>query len=148
MLQKKLSPYATVIASSLAIIAVGGCGRSMPERAKINGHVTYQGKPIDYGFIVFAPRNSTDDYYSQATITNGEYSLEEHGPIVGTNRVEIHGFRKTGKKAPDIAAMRLGQETKMVEVTEPYLPAKYNVASELTVDIKSGANDNVDFNLE
>ena len=132
----------------LGAVLSAGCGSGQPERASINGKVTYQGKPVDFGFIVFVPLNRTDKFYSQATITQGSYSLAENGPVVGENRVEIHGHRKTGRKAPDIDNMRLDQEAKMIEVTEPYLPLKYNVASELKIDIQAGANDNVDFHLE
>jgi hypothetical protein len=125
-----------------------GCGPAEPERATISGQITYEGKPVPYGHIVFIPLDGWKGFYSQATILNGHYQLDAHGPVVGRNRVEIHGHRQTGKTAPNISGVRLDEPGEMVAVTEPYLPLKYNVASELTVEINEGRNSDVDFHLQ
>ncbi len=144
MLPYRISLFATLLGTSLLL----GCGEAKPERATVGGRITFEGKPVDYGHIVFVPVDSTEGYYSQTVIINGDYSMDEHGPILGKNRVEIHGHRKTGKTAPNISGVRLNESAQIAVVTEPYLPAKYNVASEITVEISPGENENVDFNLE
>jgi len=53
----------------------------------------------------------------------------------------------TGRKRLDIAGKSLSEAPQMIDELVPYIPEKYNEGSELKVDIKSGANENADFNL-
>jgi len=143
-----MNQFQSPIPVVLGLCLLAGCGEPKPERATVSGRITFEGKPVDYGHIVFVPVDGWDGFYSQATIINGEYSLDEHGPVLGKNRVEVHGQRKTGELAPNISGVRLNEQAKIAPVTEAYLPAKYNVASEITVEIRPGKNENVDFILE
>ena len=129
-------------------VSVCGCGPPKPDRAPIQGEITYQGNPVPFGEIVFEPKDGWDGFYAQADIIDGKYQLSDTGAVVGLNRVEIHGYKSTGKVAPDISGKRPDEPPKLIAVTEPYLPPKYNLASELTVVVKEGANDGVDFHLE
>jgi hypothetical protein len=65
--------------------------------------------------------------------------------VIGFNRVEIHGYRRTGQKMPDIAGKSLSDGIKMVDALIPYIPPRYNTASELTVEIESGTNEGIHF---
>jgi hypothetical protein len=86
--------------------------------------------------------------FAQGKIVDGKYSLDAaHGPVVGKNIVQIHGYKMTGRKRLDIAGKSLSEAPQMIDELVPYIPEKYNEGSELTVEIKSGANENVDFNL-
>jgi len=143
-MSQKMLPW--VIVPMLLLLC--GCQPAQPQRATIEGEITYQGKPVHYGHIVFIPVEGADGFYSQVQFSDGKYSMSEHGPVVGKNRVEIFGHRKTGIVAPDISGKDLSGETQMIEVTEPYLPSKYNVGSEITVEIESGHNSQVNFHLE
>lgn len=125
-----------------------GCGEKQPPRAEISGTVKFQGKPVKDGYVVFYPLDEWEGFYSQAHIVNGEYSLKKHGPIPGNNRVEIHGYESTGQKIPNISGVDLGEAREMVDATTPFIPTKYNYASELTYEIKPGKNDGVDWDLK
>jgi hypothetical protein len=131
------------------LLGTGGCGEKQAERATISGSVTYQGEPVAFGDIVFQPTSgAAGRAFAQGKIVGGKYSLDvDHGPVVGKNIVQIHGYRMTGRKRLDIAGKSLSEAPQMIDELVPYIPEKYNEGSELTVEIKSGANENVDFRL-
>lgn len=126
-----------------------GCGEREPHRAITSGSVTYQGEAVPFGDIVFQPLSQdADKSFAQGKIIDGKYSFDAaHGPIVGKNLVQIHGYKMTGRKRLDIAGKSLSEAPAMIDELVPYIPTKFNEASELTVEIKSGANENVNFDL-
>jgi hypothetical protein len=126
---------------------MSGCGGSglTYKTATVSGTVTYQEKPLDSGLIRFIPNTPVVDGQvagkpAFGKIENGTYSIpSDRGATVGSNRVEIVSYRKTGKKTP--------MEDTMIEETEQILADKYNVKSTLTADVKSGDN-KLDFKLD
>ena len=70
-----------------------------------------------------------------------------HGPLVGKNLVQIRGYKMTGRKRLDIAGKSLSEAPKMIDELIPYIPEKFNEASEITIEIKSDNNENVNFSL-
>ena len=68
-----------------------------------------------------------------AKITAGSFSLpKKSGPSVGTQRVEIFAFLKTGKM--------IVEDGEEMEEIKQVVPARYNTKSELTVTIQEGKN--------
>jgi hypothetical protein len=134
---------------SAILLGAEGCAEGQAERATISGSVTYQGEPVAFGDIVFQPTSvAPGRAFAQGKIVDGKYSLDAaHGPVVGKNIVQIHGYKMTGRKRLDIAGKSLSEAPQMIDELVPYIPEKYNEGSELTVEIKSGANENVDFKL-
>ena len=136
--------------STLLIICIStGCGERPPQRAVVSGSVTYLGKPVDFGDIVFQPTSvRVGKWFAQGKIVGGKYSLDAaHGPLVGKNLVQIRGYKMTGRKRLDIAGKSLSEAPKMIDELVPYIPEKFNEASQITVEIKSGDNGPVDFSL-
>ena len=85
---------------------------------------------------------------AQGKIIGGKYTLDAaHGPLPGKNLVQIRGYKMTGRKRLDIAGKSLSEAPKMIDELVPYIPEKFNEASELTVEIQSGENENVNFFL-
>lgn len=113
--------------------AVMGCGGSTIPRGAVEGTVTLAGTPLEEGVIRFVPTEGTTGPMVETAIRNGGYSLtKQSGPCLGTQRVEIVAFRKTGKKI-----VNEGVETEeIIQV----VPRRYNTASELKVTITAGAN--------
>jgi hypothetical protein len=94
------------------------------------------GKPLAEGSIQFVPTGDTQGPTAKGLIKYGSYSLPSTaGAVVGRNKVQIEGFRKTGKtyKAPN--------KVKPVPVEEQYLPATYNSRTTLEVDVRRGSNE-------
>ena len=131
-------------------LASFGCGPRQPERSIISGVVTYKGELVPYADIVFEPVDQPEweGFYCQGQVINGKYELLKNGPVVGKNRVEIHGYRMTNQKAPDVSGRKLDEAVPMIQGLHPYLPAKYNDATELEIEVLSGPNIDVNFKLD
>jgi hypothetical protein len=97
----------------------------------VSGTVTVDGLPVKSGSIVFFPTDGKAAT-SGSAIVDGHY-LATVAP--GMSRVEIRVPKVIGqKKAYDTP------DSPMAEITAELLPAKYNDASELTLDVKLGEN--------
>jgi hypothetical protein len=116
----------------LAVVGCGGGAGTVP-RGAVEGTVTLGGTPLADGVIRFLPTDGTTGPMVETEIRNGAFSLPKAtGPCVGTQRVEIVSFRKTGKKIVNEGV----ESEEIVQV----VPERYNTASELTVMITAGAN--------
>lgn len=142
---------ALVILSNLLVFGLFGCSgkHSGAERGSVTGKVTLDNKPILSGSITFFPAGKAEGAVVGGEIKDGNYFIgADSGPIVGTNRIEIHWPLKTGKTLglpPDdgLGARDLPPQEELVEA----IPAKYNARSELIYEVESGKN-NIDFLLE
>lgn len=128
-----------ILALALLTTLALGCSNG-PRRAPVSGIVRVDGKPLERGVINFVPSNGTTGPGAGGEIANGEFYLDElQGPVVGTNRVEIRGFRKTGRKIAPMGSP-MDEEIQVV-------PEQYNARSTLTCEIKHGGNNEVNFEL-
>ena len=128
-----------------------GCGgvSDQPELGQVTGTITLDGKPLSGVAVVFQPESGRPA--RGMTDAEGKYELtyirQTKGTKVGPNRVEIAPSEdgeieesadsdEENKSAP--ARSKSGK---------PAIPARYNVQSELKVDVKPGEN-TFDFKLE
>jgi hypothetical protein len=121
----------------LAFAGTAGCS-SDSSKGTVSGTVTLDGQPLKSGLIRFIPADGRTPT-AEATITDGEYSAQV--PL-GEKRVSI--------SAPKIVGKRKAYETAdspSVDIVEELLPARYNVTSELTLDVTGGGQD-AEFKLE
>src|SRR5262245_49224594 len=71
------------------------------ERARVRGQVQVDGQPLEEGSINFFPAGAAEGPTAGGVISKGLYDIpKESGPVVGKNRVEIRGVKKTGRKVP------------------------------------------------
>ena len=142
-------PVARNLITALMILSVTiGCGggETGPERAEVEGQVTFDGEPVEKRSIAFAPVSGKGSP-AGGTIENGEYYIDaEMGPTIGEFKVEIVATRGTGKIVPLSGLGDHLAQTKD-ELMEYYIPRKYNTATRLRAEIKSGTNTH-DFHLE
>jgi len=122
------------LAAAMLVPACLGCGPEQqvdPNRTMVSGLVTFDGTPLKAGTISF---DSTESGIGTAI------SIREEGRY-STNRVPL---------GPNIVTI----ETESLQFGSPHLyvriPAKYADPSQsgLKVDIKPGANENVNFDLK
>lgn len=115
--------------TSLAILM--GCARS--ELLEVSGDVTWNGSPMPSGEIIFFP---TDKHVAPfaGRIANGSYKLFSRP---GEMRVEIEAARMTGKRDP----------VEGFEISELYVPAKFNKQSTLKVNVVADDDNHFDFAL-
>lgn len=78
------------------LLAASGCGKSDVDRHNLSGQVTFRGKPVPVGLIVFEPDVSKGNRGPQgyAEIFNGRYETDKlgKGAVIGALSVEITGF--------------------------------------------------------
>jgi hypothetical protein len=118
------------LACGLAALAAG-CSKS--EFVTVNGVVTWNGAPLSGGEVIFvAEDRRIPPAASQLKDGNFEFTTKP-----GKARVEIQAVRKTGKRHP----------TKGFELTEVYIPARYNTESTLTADVTRDGDNRFTFDL-
>jgi len=118
-------------------LAASGCSSDSGKGA-ILGTVTVDGLPLKSGLIRFVPVDGRTPT-AEATIMDGEFSAEV--PI-GEKRVSI--------SAPKVVGKRPAYQTPnapMIDIVEELLPSRYNVTSELTINVTGGSQD-AEFKLE
>jgi len=127
---------AAVLVIGLFLVGLAGCG----SRASVQGSVTFDGTPIDNGSITFVP-DSSSGQKATAQIKDGKYVIEsDRGPAPGKYKVEVTWVKAGPAKKGGDPDVQQGDGKQM-------LPDKFNKATTLTAEIKSGSN-TVNFDLK
>lgn len=138
-----MKPWMSGVFVLLVILSVAlGCSSGDGlKRAQVKGEVKVDGLPLEEGSINFFPAGTAEGPSAGGVIEQGKYDLpRERGPVVGPNRVEIRGVKKTGRMVPNAMAPGTMRE-ELVEA----LPGDVNTKSTLVREIAPGENI-VDFN--
>lgn len=132
--------YVCVIVITSLVLAGGlsGCSKTSPSM-RVWGTVTYQGKPVDEGQIIFTPTTDGGGPSTGATITSGRYELEKAtGPYAGnTYRVEITAFGPAQSYSPNASGQGM-----TATVRPQLLPDNYNRTSTLSATISAEPDKN------
>jgi hypothetical protein len=128
-----------VLYAGLAMVVLSGCGNN--ERT-VRGRVTYDGKPVEQGIIVFEPPAGAGQT-AAGEIKDGCYEFKSAAVVAGSNLIRIRGFRKTGKQVSAMPASR-----GMVDEIVQFIPAQFNDRSTLTADVEAGKEVEVNFDLK
>jgi hypothetical protein len=137
--------------------ALSGCGESgiKYEHAKVHGKVSYKGKPLTFGTVLFMPVESPKEGPMQPASgpinTDGTYELTSQsspGAILGEHKVAViavdgaqlalaPGAAKDGIQAP-VAATKGSKELQLKST----VPKKYSdpMSTPLTRKVVSGEN--------
>ena len=137
-----LSRHQRVLLTLIGCLAISleGCTKK-DEQFEIRGQVSYQGEAIAEGKILFMPKDESRPQ-AIAQIADGEYVTASPGGVfVGEYKVQVLGYRGTGK-IQDLGPLYGGKQEQQVQ----YIPAKFNRETELTVDISSEESE-YDFEL-
>ena len=129
-----------IAACILFMLPLAGCGHN---RSSLEGQVTWEGKPIPDGTIRLFPESGSPGRGGFARIKNGHYSLpHDQGLFASKYRVEIRAQRKDNsvKRMPAPENDVLGLDKVAQNTMLEYIPEKYNDASQLSIDLKSGVN--------
>jgi hypothetical protein len=147
-------------------VAVTGCGggaEDLPALGEVTGKVTLNGQPLVGATVIFTPGSGPG---SSTGVTNesGEYKLvfrQAIGAVVGSHKVAISKLNAgdpslhdqaagTGPDAPAAAAASggggHGQSAGATRDPAETIASKYNDATELTAEVKTGIN-TFDFEL-
>jgi len=124
----------------LATMLVIGCEQNL--RQAVEGTVTLDDQPLPKGTIRFAPQRGTSGPTSGGDVIDGRFSIPPEGAtFAGKFRVEIRASRPSG-------VIRHDPDEGDYELSEQFLPARYNEKSELTATVKEGELNELVFALE
>ena len=124
-----------VLVAGLTLVA--GCRPA--NRVRSTGTVRFDGQAVETGAIVFRPVAS-GGAPAGALICSGSFAVE--GPA-GRQRVEIRGTRPVDESRLPRTMPRLAGGA----VHEDYIPAAYNTASTLEVEVTPGGPNVFEFEL-
>lgn len=120
----------------LALLTMTSCGdRSGLNLATVQGTVTYNGKPVDHGQVVFIPTEGVGGPSAVGEInSNGSYRMKTadfQGAAVGRHKVTVHSRRPLRP-----------EEEKSLIIPELLIPERYanEVDTPLAIDVESGDN--------
>jgi hypothetical protein len=126
---------------ALIAIAAVGCGSADPNRLPVAGTVTVDGRPLDAGTITFLPVEGGPP--ASVTIEAGTFAIDAgSGPGSGPCQVEVVAIQPTGRTIPspdDPAAI--------IEEVHNVIPARYNIRTELSVQVTDPATNEFQFAL-
>lgn len=116
-----------------------GCGGDDIERVEISGKVTYQGQPVEEGYISLTPLGQ--GIQSGAKIIQGDYQAVGRGAVpVGKYKVQISCLKED--KSQQEPGFNIPTMVNLI-------PYKYNRASKLTLEVPAGESSMTqDYNLE
>lgn len=122
----------------LVAVAAAATGCADDNKATVSGQVTLDGKPLEKGTVSFVPADGNSPS-AVGRIEQGHYTAEVPP---GPKKIEVLGFRVIGREKHDPN----DPSSPMIDVTEQFLPDRYNKATELTCEI-AGSQDDLDFAL-
>jgi len=129
-----------------SMLVFAGCGGSNPDQkptANVKGTISYQGKPLERGEIIFFPEFGAKIGHGQIQ-PDGSYELttyeEGDGALLGKHEVAIISERDMEGVLP---------EDPEADLEPSLIPTKYNLqkTSGLTAEVKEGGNE-INFDLE
>lgn len=126
-----------------------GCGSGGPELGSVTGKVTLDGKPVTNGLVTFMPVGGGRPATGK-TDANGQYELlgvDGKGAVLGQHRVAVTTLQQAvavtemRSDSPEYAKQAVADRSAYdsAKVVEP-IPARYNTNTDLTKEVKSGAN--------
>ncbi len=111
----------------LCLAGLAGCGGSDVSIGTVAGIVTLDGSPIRGATVIFSPNGGRPS--SGETDDEGHYNLRYKagvmGALIGSHKVRV-------------ATLQLNADGRVVREEE--IPAKYNMKTSLTKEVKSGFN--------
>lgn len=119
---------------AVTLVIFLGCGEANPlGRRAVYGAVSFQGKPVDYGAIQFAPEVPQHGVSSGAMIQDGKYQIKEsQGLPPGSYHVMI--------SAPDRGKQEKveGPPGDERSLAVERIPTKYNLKTTLKLEVPKG----------
>jgi hypothetical protein len=126
------------LAWALTPVFFGGCRKEGPERVILSGTVTYKGKPVAEGTILFTPAANSQVPSAGASIVDGNYKVDVHGGVpVGTHRISIQAYRSVPFTLPP--GQPEPRNYSQGKLRQQYLPKTYNANSQLVITIEPGS---------
>lgn len=127
-----------LLGAGFLFLAVSGCGGE-GDPCSVSGEVRFDSQPIAQGDLRLDPVDGTLGPGGSAKIVDGKFVIAQaKGMLAGRYLVRITATRATGRKVKNRENLS-GNQREIEEVVQ-FIPARYNFASELTLELVSGEN--------
>lgn len=128
----------------IILLLLAGCGPGNPlGRLPVSGSITLDGQAVESGNIRFIPQQS-DGVSGGAVIAGGEYRMDKRqGLPPGRYQVQIFSGA-----APAASPEQIGNTSSFPPPALERIPARYNIASTLTIEVLPGGPETYDFQLK
>ncbi len=132
----------SAIATLSCLLVLSGCGDGA-ERIRVSGQVTFDGKAVQYGNIIFEPDQSRGNHGPQgyAKIKHGHYDTSDAGtgPCPGPQVVYLEGYPELDISGPKKSrlvfnhrtAVDLPAQATTVDFAVPATAARWESVSDL-----------------
>jgi hypothetical protein len=137
---KQSLPGVVTALGTAAFLFLAGCSDGRLKTAPVKGTVTYNGKPVPQGSIMFQPEQGPA---ATANIKNGSYSLKTYrnddGAVLGKHKVTVISLEDQSGRLPE----------ERNPLPPPIVPLKFSFPdkSGLTAEVKDEPN-TIDFPLK
>ncbi|WP_153558638.1 hypothetical protein [Roseimaritima sediminicola] len=128
----------SVLTLSVLLVPAIGCGPSGPVTTPVSGSVSYDGTPLDNGYVTFRDTDSSTPSAAGKIGADGTYTVDV---IPGSKTVEITSSRDVPGK------FDMSNPGVKVQLTEQFIPEDYNKQTKLTAEVGDDAM-TLDFDLE
>lgn len=122
-------------------LAAAGCSQNDgPQTYPVSGTVTYEGKPLKEGQIAFIPDTTKVNVgppYS-CKVVDGKFSGKS---TPGIKKIEVYGSWETGEM------MQMDDGSGQTPVRKA-IPSKFNELSEIEIELKPEANEDLAIELK
>ena len=110
-----------VCLAAIVLLLVPGCSRAPdgPQRNSLQGTITFQGKPVRGGRIVFSPddKKGNSGPGAIAFIREGEFETPAgHGVVQGPHVVDILGYNEEVDLSTDAEPQAVVKQTLNIEL--------------------------------
>jgi len=141
-----------LVVSAMTGLTVAGCGQKVSERAKVHGKVTYKGKPLPFGSVLFmpveVPKDGLMEPASGQIEPDGSYALTspEGGAILGEHKVIVYAVEPAtpaaGAQPPANADPSAAPAQAKMKSLKNLVPQKYAApdTTPLTRKVVAGEN--------
>jgi hypothetical protein len=130
-----------------ALLLLAGCGGT-EDRQALTGKVTFRGQPLHQADIEFMSADKGPAERAGAVVVRGSYEVpREKGLPPGRYRVVVSSGNPpvTDREGAPGAAVASGPDAP--GAARELIPAKYNTATTLTVEVTAAGPNRFDFNL-
>jgi hypothetical protein len=135
----------------LLTILLAGCGGGdvvVLSRAAVEGTVSLDDQPLQEGVVRFVPTNGTPGPKTSVIVSAGRFSIDaEHGPVVGTHRIEIESTDDGGYAPDDEEALARLHASGSLVIDVITVPDVYNRRSRLTETVTADGPNQFQFAL-
>lgn len=135
----------------LLLATLVGCQHESVKRMPLEGRVSFNGESIADGKIALIPHSREKNAGApvSAFIQQGKFTFDaKSGPMLGSYRVEVEGYHKTGRQIPDLVTpLPPGQQRGTIDEKLPFVPPKYNSDSNLTAEVNADTKE-LNFDLK